>query len=646
MWPIFRLIESANAGDGLRFEVIVVKAGTSLNNNSYPANVLREAVPLFNGVRVIDKSDLDHLQGKGKAASNIIGRLVEARFDEEKNAVVAIFEAFESAPVVQRIAEAVRRKMDDVFGLSIDAKAQTRNVGGVREVMRFKKVDSLDLVVDAAAGGSFVRLTEAVEENVMRNKMVAALVAAGKNKADVEGLDDERLLEAYDALRDAAKKGESVREAAGGATPITEADITRLVEARAARSYVRTALAVAQLPQQAKDKLANQLEGLTNLTEAIVDTAIKDEQVYLGHFVEAGKINLPRIEAGKTHGEKAKDGLDDFFTGKADSIREAYIEFTGDTHVTGRLEKCNLSRMAEAIGAVREAVSSGTFASALGDSITRQMQNAYSTNPLFADWEHLCDIVPVRDFRTQERIQIGGYGNLPTVAQDGAYTALTTPGEHKATYAPTKRGGTETISLEAIANDDVGLIRRIPLELANAAGMTLYDFVYGFMLGNGVIYDTVALFAAGHNNIGSAALANASFSAARLALKAHIKPGTGKRIGLVARHLHVPPELEETAYDMFVRGSNNDESFVQSRKPIVHVVESATDANNWYLTADKSQIALLEVGFYGSRTPELFVQDNPTQGSLFSNDQLKYKIRHIYGGCVKDYRGFYGAIVA
>ena len=31
---------------------------------------------------------------------------------------------------------------------------------------------------------------------------------------------------------------------------------------------------------------------------------------------------------------------------------------------------------------------------------------------------------------------------------------------------------------------------------------------------------------------------------------------------------------------------------------------------------------------------------------MFSHDKLTWKIRHIYGGNVLDYRGLYGAIVA
>jgi hypothetical protein len=52
------------------------------------------------------------------------------------------------------------------------------------------------------------------------------------------------------------------------------------------------------------------------------------------------------------------------------------------------------------------------------------------------------------------------------------------------------------------------------------------------------------------------------------------------------------------------------------------------------------------VGFFqGRQEPELFVADNPTVGSMFTNDQILYKIRFIFGVGVLDFRGFYGGIV-
>ena len=97
----------------------------------------------------------------------------------------------------------------------------------------------------------------------------------------------------------------------------------------------------------------------------------------------------------------------------------------------------------------------------------------------------------------------------------------------------------------------------------------------------------------------------------------------------------MPFELQEKAYDLFVRGQNLDKTFVQTINPEVIPVSYWTDGNDWCTVADPMVLPVLEIGFLdGREDPELFVQDQPNGGSMFSNDKLTYKIRHIYGGTV------------
>jgi len=70
------------------------------------------------------------------------------------------------------------------------------------------------------------------------------------------------------------------------------------------------------------------------------------------------------------------------------------------------------------------------------------------------------------------------------------------------------------------------------------------------------------------------------------------------------------------------------------------------DVNNWYMTAAKKDIELIELGFLGGKqNPELIRQDAPGVGAVFTNDVIRYKVRHEYGGVVVDFRGFQGGIV-
>ena len=239
-------------------------------------------------------------------------------------------------------------------------------------------------------------------------------------------------------------------------------------------------------------------------------------------------------------------------------------------------------------------------------------------------------------------------GDLPAVAEGADYVDGAVPGDESASYKAGKVGRLAKITMEMIRNDDVGLIRQIPTKMSRAAKRTLGKFVLDFIRTNPTIYDTVALFHATHGNLGAAALASGSWSAARNAMMAQQEAGSGDRLGIPPRNLWVPAGLEETAFDLFQqRGTNNDQSFIQTQAPRIIPVWYWTDANDWAASADPMDVPSVEVGFLdGREEPELFLQDSPTVGSLFSNDAITYKIRHVYGGAVTDYRGLYKAVVA
>jgi hypothetical protein len=124
----------------------------------------------------------------------------------------------------------------------------------------------------------------------------------------------------------------------------------------------------------------------------------------------------------------------------------------------------------------------------------------------------------------------------------------------------------------------------------------------------------------------------------------------GKRLGLVGRYLLVPPDLYFVARTVLESvnlpgTANNDVNPV--RGALVPVsVPNWTDSSNWYVLCDPAQIEMLELGFLNGREePELIVQDHPQAGSVFTNDALSWKVRHVFGGGWLDYRGAYGAIV-
>lgn len=597
-----------------RFKIRVISAGVSKNGNYYSPAALREAAPLFDGVRVLVRSDEDHIQGKGKDFRNLIGWLANPRFIESTAEIQADFELIEpNGAIAVKLREAFDGGMTGLFGFSIDAAALAKpvriNGQTVREACKITQVKSVDLIVEPGANGGIIDFIEAVNEE-------------GQTMREKE-----------------TKEETNVQEAAPAITAQEIDDKIRMVEARA---NAKATIAASSLPEMAKTRLKKHFETLADFKEADVETAIKDELDYLAKFTEA---NVKDLGAGRTavtkdRLETVSERLDAFFDeGHKDhrqalSFKEAYVDLTGDAKVSGRIENFT------------EALTSTSFSNVLGDAITRRLVKEYNNKTQLDAWRKFASIVPVSDFREQKRVRMGGYGDLAAVSEAAAYADVTSPTDDVAKYSASKRGGLEKITLEMIKNDDVGAIRQIPVKLARAAKRTLSKFAFNLIVSNPTLGDSKTLFHADHGNLGSDALSAASFTARRLAMMKQKESGSNEVLSIPPAFLLVPPELEETAYNLFVRNTNNDPQYVQTVKPEIIPIWYATDADDWYLAADPADITGIEIGFLdGNEEPELFVQDNPTSGSVFTNDQITYKIRHIYGGAVIDYRAFQGSVV-
>ncbi|MBX9831657.1 MAG: hypothetical protein K2X78_01245 [Burkholderiaceae bacterium] len=664
------------AADG-SIEVTLIRAGRSGNRNYYPDGALREAASasLFEGVRVFVKSDEQHVQGKGKDVRNLIGGIYGVRFVEGKapdtGALVGTFKALDPTDTaVTKMTEAVKRGMQSLLGLSIDALARTklRKAGGetLREAVKFTKVHSVDLIVEPGAGGGLDRLTEAAADQPLNNpegtamplwkqRMLEAIKAKDPAKhatIDADKIGDDELVNLHEAvcgsLVPAAPGASRITEAQGDNTPLTRADL----EVFTLRGAARDRINAAKLPQAAKDRLQAQVStaGSDRLTEAAVGDLIKAEGDYIARMTESGAVRVPMFGEGSiTVGDRSlnmRDMLDAFWDpahkdhGRVQSFKECYIEMTGDRLVTGRLRECDQSRLVESLG-------STSLGEVLGDSVTRRMLAEYRAAVDFDGWRQLVNVVPVNDFRMQHRTRWGGYGDLPTVAEGADYQPLTSPSDEEATYKAGKKGGTEDITLEMIKNDDVGVIRRIPTKLSRAAKRTLAKFVFDFLRSNAVIYDTKALFHVDHANLFTAALSKAELAVHRLSMLKQTELSSNDRIGIAPTRLVVPADLQEAAVDLFKLSTNNEKTFIQSLTMNIIPVWYWTDANDWCTAADPADIPGIEMGFLdGRQEPELFVQDTPNVGSMFSADKLTYKIRHIYGGAVTDYRAFTKAVVA
>ena len=666
---------------GHKWAVRVVTFGTDKNGIHWTKEPLVAALELFNGAKVYQLENSQHLEKKpvfGKSTKDIVGWLKGATVKDD--GIYADFYILKTAKKLRNdLIDSWERENPDLLGLSVDitAAAKKKRVGGknVNYLLAVKKVE-VDVVHDPAAGGQFINIKAAIkneEENIMKLEELLAALKKVNPKA-YDGLQpkiDDASVTAEEVLVLMAAGGEpsdealqaAVKIALGkmGIAPIDTGDggspdggvmdlsmqaATKVLdEAKVlvAGVSLEREVAASGLPDLSKSRITKMFEGKAFELKDL-QASVKEEKVYIdtlsGSGIIAGSGGARVIKDSR---DNAIQMIDDFFDGKVPSIKAAYINLTGDTLVTGDMK---------AATRLTASIDSTTFAEILGDSVARRMIAEYNVSAL-QDWRKIVNVVSLNDFRTQHRTRMGGYGDLPVVLQGDPYGALTTPGDEEAIYAATKKGGTEDLTLEMIKNDDAGAVMMIPRKLARAASRTLYKFVFDDLLAdNPTIYDSVALFHATHGNLGSTALDATNLALRRQAMLKQTEADSGERLGIPAKYLIHPVDLDKVAYDLVAAPRNSDfdptaADYTRTLQMETISIPFWTDANNWFLMADPMDIPSIEIGFLdGKEDPELFVQDAPNVGSMFSNDKLTYKIRHIYGGANTDYRGADGNIVA
>ena len=230
------LVEAAERG--ARWLIRVIRSGASENGRLYPPGVLREACGRFEGARVFAVSDRDHIAG-AKDVNHLIGRLTAPQFVEsagggEIRAELGLIEP--EGAIGTKLREAWDRGMAGLMGFSIQARGRARQgrIDGrqIHVVESIQEVDSVDLIIDAAAGGELIGLIEAREDPDMklRERMVK-LIETRLGPARLEGVDtndDEALAVVY---REAVAAPDPDTATDPGNAP-SAADINRRIDDR------------------------------------------------------------------------------------------------------------------------------------------------------------------------------------------------------------------------------------------------------------------------------------------------------------------------------------------------------------------------------------------------------------------------------
>jgi hypothetical protein len=566
----------------------------------------------------------------------------------------------------------------------------------VFKVLKFVAADSVDIVTRPAAGGKFNRAVASMpaqnKEAQTMKKTLWDLIA--KLRPDLlKG-------KVFDTITDQdveaiAKMAMEPATGGGGQDPTdskTVAELKNEVAVLRCGMALDRALAASELPEIAQTRIRATFAGKAFKDEDLT-RAIADEKDYLAKIntqADPDPVSSSGIRVGLGTYERACMAVDRLFgltaadltalaahrrldnqpffedvrsaqdIGDYDKIpgftglREMYTFFTGDREVNGRFDRKNLPAELRS----RMDVTSATFTYVLGNTLGRRLVALYKD---FKYREELLISIrkAVKDFRTQEAVLVGGFGDVATVdPESGDYAEISGVTDEESTYTLGQKGNLLTITRKTIINDDISIVQRLIAGLARALRRTHAKYVWSFFIDNATCSDGTAWFTGGHGNLGATALSHATALVAYLALAGMTEKDSDEPLGLLddpdVKPALVGPmallaTIEQIANEEFYYSSNDLTTKVPNAlkgKVIPVPFSLLTDANDWGMILPPSVADCVEMGYLnGRQEPEMFVADSPQSEQVFVADKIRHKVRHEYAGAQIDYRSGYKAEV-
>lgn len=283
------------------------------------------------------------------------------------------------------------------------------------------------------------------------------------------------------------------------------------------------------------------------------------------------------------------------------------------------------------------------FTSILDATVNKSMSTAYQAAP--TTYQAWTGRGSNPDFKGATHYQISEAGELEQMTQSGEFKndEMRDLGVGKAiaTY-----GKKFSISRQALINDDIAILTRVPQAYVRAARRGINRLVYRMLGTNPVIYDGVELFAAGHKNLGVAATINtASVGAMQAAMRTQknlrgletLNIGPSFLIVAAAREVEAKQFINSTADP----NSLNAGTANVFRNALTIVVDAeldtyaSEDITPWYLAASPADVDTIEVTYLNG-------DDMPKLESRIGWDFLgmEWRIYIDYGVTCLDFRGF------
>lgn len=217
-YHIARLIESSDKS-GKDWDVVIIQAGTSLNNKIYKPSVLKKSLGLFEDAKVFayefKGESFNHLPDNiaqavhGGFPKSWVGWLDHVKYGTFKDdggqtqeGVLGKFHIIDGANWLrERLKDAFEHGKKTMLGFSIDGDGIVEEVikfgKKLFEVVKINAIKSVDVVTHPAAGGQLRRLLASLDEGEVKMEWLKKLFEMAKKMKEsvIEGIDSEKITE-------------------------------------------------------------------------------------------------------------------------------------------------------------------------------------------------------------------------------------------------------------------------------------------------------------------------------------------------------------------------------------------------------------------------------------------------------------------
>lgn len=281
--------------------------------------------------------------------------------------------------------------------------------------------------------------------------------------------------------------------------------------------------------------------------------------------------------------------------------------------------------------------STSDFANLLANVASKRLRQAYQAAPqTFKAFSRQSNNP---DFKSKSVVQLSSAPAFKKVREGGEYSygGLTDGAE---SYALSTFGRIVAITRQALINDDLGAFDRIPTMVGRAAADLESTTVYGILLDNSALSDSVALFHASHGNLMTgSAIDETNLALADKAMRDQrslaAKSADREYLNLIPRFLLTGNAYRISAQKILTAVQSTVSTEVNPfSNAMTQVTEARITGNKWFLIADPATIDTIEYSYLEGEEG-VFIE----QRMGFEVDGIQIKGRLDFAAKAIDYRG-------